>query len=193
MLRLDDHELVRRYQRGEEAAFEALVTRHKDKVYSHIFFMVKEDALAEDIFQDAFIKVVRTLKEGKYNEEGKFLPWVLKIAHNLVIDHFRKKKKMNPLHSTEENDIFAFIEHGDPLVDEKMFTDQRVEMLRDLVRDLPQEQKEVVIMRHSLKMSFKEIAARTDVSINTALGRMRYALINLRKMVGEHDVELMEA
>ncbi len=190
MLWVSDRELVRQYIQGKESAFEVLLDRHKDKVYTHIHMMVKNEKLAEDIFQETFIKVVDTLKAGKYNEEGKFLPWVIKIAHNLVIDHYRKDKKMQMVHSTEEYNIFDFIE-GDQKRADEVLADRNVRtLLKGLIADLPFEQKEVVIMRMKFKMSFKEIARRTNVSINTSLGRMRYAQINLKKMIEEQAVEV---
>lgn len=188
MRTLSDQELVNRYVNGEEAAFEILMERHKDRVYSHIYMMVKSEQLAEDIFQDAFIKVVNTLKKGRYQEEGKFLSWVIKIAHNLVIDHFRREKKMRSVYGTEENDIVARIEDDKKSAEEELVEGRNKKELRNLMVRLPMEQREVLMMRQSFKMSFKEIAERTDVSINTALGRMRYALINLRKMIEREEV-----
>lgn len=183
-----DRELVRRYVDGEESAFEVLLDRHKDRVHAHIFMMVRSEQLAEDIFQDTFIKVVNTLKKGNYNEEGKFISWVMKIAHNLVIDHFRRERKMRTVHSTEENDIVGRVESDEKGVEEELIQGHNKREVRGLITRLPHEQREVLVMRQSFKMSFKEIAARTDVSINTSLGRMRYALINLRKMIENEGV-----
>jgi RNA polymerase sigma-70 factor (ECF subfamily) len=183
MQMLSDRELVRRYVNGEESAFEVLMERHKDRVYSHIYMMVRSEQLAEDIFQDAFIKVVRTLKKGRYNEEGKFLSWVIKIAHNLVIDHFRRERKMRTVHGTEENDIVGRIEDDKGSAEDDIIQGRNKRELRKLIVRLPKEQREVLVMRQSFKMSFKEIAGMTEVSINTSLGRMRYALINLKKMI----------
>jgi RNA polymerase sigma factor (sigma-70 family) len=188
MRTLSDQELVSRYMNGEEAAFELLMERHKDRVYSHIYMMVKSEQLAEDIFQDAFIKVVNTLKKGRYHEEGKFLSWVIKIAHNLVIDHFRRERKMRTVHDTEENDLTARIEDDKKSAEQEIVEGRNKRELRRLIERLPIEQKEVLVMRQSFKMSFKEIAERTDVSINTSLGRMRYALINLRKMIERESI-----
>lgn len=187
---LSDRELVRMYLDGKESAFEALLERHKNKVFTHIYIKVKDRDLAEDIFQDTFIKVVNTLKAGKYNEEGKFFPWLMRIAHNLVIDHFRRSKKMPKVRESEEFSPFAILDNGEQSVDELLMTDQIHSDVKSLVKLLPEEQREVVIMRHYKGMSFKDIADRTDVSINTALGRMRYALINMRKIAAEKDMIL---
>lgn len=184
----DDRELVRRYVNGEESAFEVLMDRHKDRVYSHIYTMVRSEQLAEDIFQDAFIKVVRTLKKGSYNEEGKFASWVIKIAHNLVIDHFRRERKMRTVHGSEENDIVGRIEDDTGSAEDGIIQGRNKQEIRKLILRLPMEQREVLVMRQSFKMSFKEIAGSTGVSINTSLGRMRYALINLRKMIERESI-----
>lgn len=187
---LSDQELVRNYISGDEFAFETLVNRHQQQVFSKIMFIVRDVDLANDLFQDTFIKVVNTLKGGKYNEEGKFLPWVLRIAHNLSIDHFRRGKKMPMVRSTDEYDVFDTIRHPDENV-EQIFAQVDIrQALGKLVLALPPEQEEVVRMRIERDLSFKEIAEETGVSINTALGRMRYALINLRRMMEEKGVEL---
>lgn len=188
-----DVELVRRYCGGEEHAFELLLARHKRKVWSHIFLMVRDREVTEDLFQEAFIKVVHHLKADKYNEEGKFLPWVMRIAHNLVIDHFRRLKKMPMSRSSEEYDVFATHAQTDKNVEERIVNAQIDEDVRKLIDQLPPEQKEVVVMRTYLDMSFKEIAEHTDVSINTALGRMRYALINMRRLIKQHKMVLERA
>lgn len=190
---LNDQELVRLYLEGDEKAFETLLHRHKRKVWSHIYLMVRDREIAEDLFQEAFIKVVHTLKTGKYNEEGKFLPWVMRIAHNLVIDHFRRNKKMPLVRSTDEHDVFATRSQPGKNVEQRMVNLQIDADVRKLIDHLPEEQREVVIMRTYLGMSFKEIAEHTDVSINTALGRMRYALINMRKMIRKHEMLLDRA
>ena len=190
---LTDQELVRHYLDGNEHAFEILLTRHKRKVWSHIYLMVKDREVTEDLFQEAFIKVVHTLKTGKYNEEGKFLPWVMRIAHNLVIDHFRRQKKMPLVRSNDDHDVFATVAQPDRNVEQRMVDVQIDADVRKLIDHLPEEQREVVVMRTYLGMSFKEIAAHTDVSINTALGRMRYALINMRKLIKKHDIHLERA
>lgn len=190
---LTDQELVRHYLDGNEHAFEILLTRHKRKVWSHIYLMVKDREVTEDLFQETFIKVVHTLKTGKYNEEGKFLPWVMRIAHNLVIDHFRRQKKMPLVRSNDDHDVFATVAQPDRNVEQRMVDVQIDADVRKLIDHLPEEQREVVVMRTYLGMSFKEIAAHTDVSINTALGRMRYALINMRKLIEKHDIHLERA
>lgn len=190
---LSDQDLIKNYINGNEKSFEELLTRHKSKVYTHIYLMVRDNDLAEDIFQDAFIKVINTLKCGKYNEEGKFLPWVIRIAHNLVIDHFRRNKKMPKVREDEEYSPFATIQLEDPNVQDVMITDQIHSDLRHLVELLPDEQREIIMLRHYMGMSFKDIAERTNVSINTALGRMRYALINLRKMIEEKEIILTQS
>ncbi len=187
-----DQELVKDYQLGNESAFELLVRRHKSKVYSYILFNVKEADLALDIFQDTFFKVVNTLKKGQYNEEGKFLPWVYRIAHNLIMDHFRKNKRM-PMQNNnndEDYDIFNFIACDTPNVEEKMLKKQILQDVKKMIQFLPDDQKEVLILRLYYHLSFKEISDKTNVSINTALGRMRYALINLRKMMIEKNLTL---
>jgi len=184
---------VRAYLEGSEAAFETLLLRHKRKVWSHVYLLVRDRELTEDIFQEAFIKVVNTLKNGKYNEEGKFLPWVIRIAHNLVIDHFRRNKKMKLVRSNEDHDVFATIAQPGKNVEQRMVNVQIDADVRKLIESLPDEQREVVIMRTYLSMSFKEISEQTDVSINTALGRMRYALINMRRMIKERDLVLERA
>jgi RNA polymerase sigma factor (sigma-70 family) len=190
---LNDHELVRLYLEGDEKAFEKLLHRHKRKVWSHIYLMVRDREITEDLFQEAFIKVVHTLKTGKYNEEGKFLPWVMRIAHNLVIDHFRRNKKMPMVRSNDDHDVFATVAQPGKNVEQRMVNLQIDDDVRKLIDHLPEEQREVVVMRTYLGMSFKDIAEQTDVSINTALGRMRYALINMRKMIRKHDIALDRA
>ncbi|MCB2195822.1 MAG: sigma-70 family RNA polymerase sigma factor [Bacteroidetes bacterium] len=188
---LTDYELVNRFVNGEQSSFEILVKRHKDKVYTYILLMVKNEHLAHDIFQDTFIKVVKSLKSGKYQENGKFISWVVRIAHNLIIDHFRKEKQMKTYSNDEyEMDIFNSSKFSDKTVEEDLINDQIMSDVRALVEFLPDEQKEVIVLRHFMGLSFKEIAEQTDVSINTALGRMRYALINLRKMVEEKNLSL---
>jgi len=187
---LNDQELVRRYLEGHEKAFETLLHRHKRKVWSHIQLMTRDREVTEDLFQEAFIKVVHTLRTGKYNEEGKFLPWVMRIAHNLVIDHFRRNKKMPLVRGNADHDVFATVAQPGRNVEQRMVDVQIDEDVRKLIASLPDEQREVVMMRTYLGMSFKEIAAHTDVSINTALGRMRYALINMRKSIKRHGMHL---
>ncbi|MEO8069134.1 MAG: sigma-70 family RNA polymerase sigma factor [Flavobacteriales bacterium] len=187
---LSDTELVQLYVQGSEQAFETLLHRHKRKVWSHIYLMVREREATEDLFQETFIKVVNTLKGGRYNDEGKYLPWVMRIAHNLVIDHFRRNKKMPLVRSNDDHDVFATVSQPDKNVEQRMVNVQIDDDVRRLIDQLPAEQREVVIMRTYLNMSFKEISEHTDVSINTALGRMRYALINMRKLIGKHEMML---
>ena len=186
----DDHELVSQYISGNESAFETLLNRHKSKVYTYIYMHVKNKTLAEDIFQDTFYKVITTLRSGNYNEEGKFIHWVTRIAHNLIIDFFRKEKKLNIIENSDEYDIFSFIRIFDENIEQKIIREQIHKDVRKLVARLPKEQKEVVTLRHFADMDFKDIAEQTGVSINTALGRMRYALINMRKMIEENQIIL---
>ena len=187
---LSDKELIGRYIKGHEGSLEVLINRHKSKIFTHIVLIVRERALAEDIFQDAFIKVIRTLRAGKYREEGKFLPWVMRIAHNLAVDHFRKINRMPTTSGSEDFDIFDVISDSQASIEDIVVEDEIHTDLRALVEELPNKQKEVLIMRHYCDMSFKDIAEETNVSINTALGRMRYALINLRTLIEEHEVTL---
>ena len=187
---LSDQQLISLYLSGDEAAFETLLNRHQQQVYSKIFFIVRDSDLANDLFQDTFIKVVNTLKSGKYNEEGKFLPWVMRIAHNLSIDHFRRGKKMRMLRATDEFDVFDTMQSEELHAEDRIIQDQIHQDVRDLLDTLPEEQQLVVRMRIERDMSFQEIADETGVSINTALGRMRYALINLRKVMDERGIQL---
>ena len=193
---IDDHKLVQAYITGKESALEELINRYQRKVFTYIIMIVKENQLAEDIFQDTFLKVVNTLKKGNYNEEGKFLPWVMRIAHNLIIDYFRKNKRMPMLRGTnnadgEEYDIFSFISSDDGNAEEKLEGVQVRKDMRKLIEQLPDEQREVLMMRYYYDMSFKEISEQTNVSINTALGRMRYALINVRKKMNKKTLTLL--
>jgi len=185
-----DQELVHLYIEGNETALAELITRHKSRIYTSIYLLVKDEYLAEDIFQDTFIKVIKTLKAGKYNEEGKFLPWVLRIGHNLVIDHFRREKRNPTITNADGFDIFDVLGIYDESIEDKMVKEQTYDDLKALIHLLPSEQKEVLIMRHYGDLSFKEIADLTQVSINTALGRMRYALNNLRKMMTSKELTL---
>jgi len=190
-----DHELVELYLKGNEKGLETLLHRHKSKLFSSILVIVKDRALAEDVFQDTFLKVIQTLKKGQYNEEGKFLPWVYRISHNLIIDHFRRVKKMPPasIYYNEEGEEIHPLDKVSDTRDVYQTSDEtakRKNNIRDLVHMLPADQREVVIMRTYYDMSFKEIADMTNVSINTSLGRMRYALINLKKMIEERKVEV---
>ena len=194
LLKLSDQDLVSLYIKGNEDALEIIINRHRSRIFSYIIATIKDKTLAEDFFQDTFIKVIKTLRGGRYNEEGKFLPWVMRIAHNLMIDYFRKAKRFRSVRGrnsdNEEIDIFNTIRNEELNIEELLVKDQVRNDVKELIERLPTEQKEVVKLRYYYDMSFKEISEFTDVSINTALGRMRYALINLRKIVGEHSVIL---
>jgi RNA polymerase sigma factor (sigma-70 family) len=187
---ISDKKLVRQYLGGNEACLEMLVSRHKNKVFSTIYLIVHDHYIAEDLFQETFIKVIKTLKSGKYNEEGKFLPWVLRIARNLAIDYFRKTQRMPTITSSEGNDIFSYLNLEQETREDELIRKQREQSVRDLIKMLPDEQREVLVLRHYGDLSFKEIAEITNVSINTALGRMRYALNNLRKIMEEKSIQL---
>lgn len=185
-----DNQLIASFIQGDESCLEQLIRRHQKRVFTSILMLVKDKDLAEDLFQDTFIKVINTLRSGQYQEEGKFLPWVTRIAHNLVIDYFRKNKRMPMVRDTEEYSVMDQIRLTDENIEEKMVTSQIHHQVRQLIEFLPLDQREVVIMRHYADMSFKEIAEITNVSINTSLGRMRYALINLRKLIREKQLML---
>lgn len=189
---IDDRDLVNAYINGEEKAFEALLMRHKDKIYRFIYMKVRDAALAQDIFQDTFIKVVNTLKAGNYNEEGKFLPWAMRIAHNLVIDFFRKNNKVRMISesssSRDDFNIFHTLKLEDENAQDEMTRIELESQMVDLLEHLPDSQRDILKMRIFKEMSFKDIAELEDISINTALGRMRYALINLRKLIEKHDL-----
>ena len=187
---ISDKELLSQYQKGSEAALELLIARHKEKIFTSIYLFVKDQYLAEDIFQDTFIKVIDTIRQGKYNEEGKFLPWVMRIARNLCIDHFRKTKRTPKITTSEGFDIFKVLSFAEENAEERIIRDQTYQKVKLLIEALPEEQKEVVVLRHYANLSFKEIATLTNVSINTALGRMRYALINMRKTIDEKQISL---
>lgn len=185
-----DAQLVRAYIDGDEAALCQLITRHKEKVFSFIYSKVYDRDVAEDIFQDTFIKVIRTLKRGAYNEEGKFLPWVMRISHNLVIDYFRKNNRMPKFENNGDFNIFSVLSDDSLNAEKRLIKDQVADDVKRLIEELPEDQKNVLIMRMYKDMSFKEISEQTGVSINTALGRMRYALINLRKVIDKHNIIL---
>ncbi|MBE0647807.1 MAG: sigma-70 family RNA polymerase sigma factor [Bacteroidales bacterium] len=187
---ISDQELIGRYLAGQESALEKLVQRHKNRVFAYILMIVKDKELAEDLFQDTFIKVINTIRSGQYKEEGKFIQWAMRIAHNLIIDYFRKAKRIPIIENRDEYDIFDKVRLPVESVEEMMITEQIHKDVKRLIEYLPKEQKEVLVMRHYNDMSFKDIAEVTNVSINTALGRMRYALINLRKLVKEKEVIL---
>ena len=187
---LPDAVLVKNYISGDESALASLIERHQSKIYGFIYSKVNDRDLSDDIFQDTFIKVIKTLKTTSYNEEGKFLPWVMRIAHNLVVDHFRKSKKMPFQRETEEYSIFNYMTDNAPTIESQMITEQVEVDLTRLLDELPDDQKEVLVMRMYQDLSFKEIAELTGVSINTALGRMRYALLNLRKIIEKNQIIL---
>jgi len=187
---ISDQELIGKYLAGYEPALEKLIRRHKTRVYAYILMVVKDKELAEDLFQDTFIKVINTFRSGQYKEEGKFIQWVMRIAHNLIIDYFRKAKRIPIVENNDDYDIFDKVRIPVESVEEQLITEQIHRDVKKLIDYLPTEQKEVLVMRHYGDMSFKDIAEVTNVSINTALGRMRYALINLRKLVKEKDVIL---
>lgn len=193
--KLTDAELIEIYQAGNEKAFEILLARHQNRVFSYTLMMVKNEDLANDIFQDTFTKVILTLKKGKYNDEGKFLPWVMRITHNLVIDYYRKSAKMpfvgqNKFKDEDDFNIFDVLNLEEGTIEDEMISEQIIQDVRDLVELLPEDQLDIVKMRHFMGMSFKDIADSKGISINTALGRMRYALINLRKLVKDKNLEL---
>lgn len=185
---LKDQELIKTYLKGNDKAFEILLNRHKDKIYTSIYLFVKDTEKANDIFQDVFIKIVDTLRKGKYNHEGKFSQWAMRISYNMCVDNFRRNKRRTKVSSTETFDIFDVLESKDDNMETMMIKSQMHQKVRKLVDQLPPEQKEVVILRHYADMSFKEISQLTRVSINTALGRMRYALINMRRMANEKEL-----
>lgn len=187
---MSDHQLIDAYLLGNEKAFELLLSRHRAKIYTSIYLFCKDQALAEDIFQEVFIKIINTLRGGRYNHEGKFVQWALRIAHNLCVDYFRRDKRRPTMGPSEDFDIFNVLSLTDESPEQSIMRSQVHERIRGLVDSLPHEQREVVILRHYADMSFKEIAQLTRVSINTALGRMRYALINIRRMVEEKDMVL---
>ena len=187
---ITDALLVSNYINGDESAISVLINRHKQRIYSFIYSKVLDRDITEDIFQDTFIKVIRTLKRGAYNEEGKFLPWVMRIAHNLVIDHFRKNNRMPKFDNSGEFSIFSVLKDSDLNAEKKIIKSQVENDVRRLIEELPEDQKQVLVMRMYNDMSFKEISERTGVSINTALGRMRYALINMRKIIDKHNIVL---
>lgn len=192
LLQLEDRALVSLYLKGDEKAFETLLMRHKNKIYNYIYAKIRDHALSQDIFQDTFIKVVKTLKKGSYNEEGKFLPWAMRIAHNLMIDHFRKATKVRMIsESSSKSDdfnIFSVLKLEDENVEDVITREELEIQMVELIEHLPAAQRDILKMRIFQEMSFKDIAEKEDVSINTALGRMRYALINMRKLIEKHNL-----
>ncbi|MFT5755159.1 MAG: RNA polymerase sigma-70 factor (ECF subfamily) [Flavobacterium sp.] len=187
---LPDSILVQQYVAGNEQALSQLIIRHQSRIYGFIYSKLNDRDLCDDVFQDTFIKVIKTLKTKSYNEEGKFLPWVIRIAHNLIVDHYRKNKKMPMTRETETYSIFEFIKDNSSTIEGQMITEQVEVDLKRLIEELPNDQKEVLVMRMYEDLSFKEISEQTNVSINTALGRMRYALMNLRKLIEKNQIVL---
>jgi len=185
-----DNQLVLSFQEGNNNALEVLVNRHKDKIFTSINILVKDKYLAEDLFQDVFIKIIDTLHNNRYNEEGKFLPWALRIAHNLCVDHFRKVKRTPTIMTSDERDIFEVINVAEDGADRNIIRNQSHDRVRAILDMLPDDQREVVVLRHYADLSFKEIAEMTNCSINTALGRMRYGLLNMRKLMAEKQIAL---
>ncbi len=189
-----DFELVQGFIEGNRTDLNTLISRHREKVYTYILYNVRDPHLSEDIFQDTFIKVIKSLRRGKYKDNGRFISWVLRIAHNLIIDHYRKEKQLQTVSNDNyETDIFNSQKFSDKTIEDKIINNQVSRDVRKLIQELPQDQKEVVILRHYCELSFKEIADHTEVSINTALGRMRYALINLRRLIEEKELNLVIA
>ena len=189
---LSDKELVDQYLAGNELALERLIHRHKDKIYTSIYLLVKDEYLAEDLFQETFIKAIGFLRRGKYNDEGKFAPWVSRIAHNLCIDHFRKVKRSANVVTSEGDDIFKYMRFEDVTTEEHVHVEKFETKLKELIEFLPEDQKEVIILRHFFNFSFKEVSDYTKSPLNTCLGRMRYALANLRKLMEEKNVVLRQ-
>lgn len=190
VVKMTDQDLIHVYLQGNEKAFEELLNRHKNKVYTAIYLFVKDRELAEDLFQEVFIKIIDTLRKGTYNHEGKFSQWATRIAYNMCVDHFRRGKKRTKVNNSEEFDIFDVIYLPENNREDELILSETHTQIRKLVDELPDEQREVVILRHYADLSFKEISSLTRVSINTALGRMRYALINIRKMMEERSIVL---
>ena len=183
-----DTQLVQAFQQGNNQALEILVNKYKDKIFTSINILVKDKYLAEDLFQEVFIKIIDTLRAGRYNEEGKFLPWALRIAHNLCVDHFRKVKRTPSIKTSDDTDIFEVLNFSEEGADKTMMQGQSHNLVRRMLDMLPEEQREVIVLRHYADLSFKEIAEMTNTSINTALGRMRYGLINIRRIMEENQV-----
>lgn len=184
---VSDSQLISQYKTGNEFAFEKLVERHKQKIFTTIYLIVKDQAIAEDIMQETFIKAIKTIQSGRYNEEGKFLPWITRIAHNMAIDHFRKAKRYPMIVMEDGSNVFNTLDFAEDSFESQQIKQETYARLRALIQTLPEAQREVLMMRHYMRMSFQEIAETTGVSINTALGRMRYALINLRKRMNQSD------
>jgi len=190
LIPLSDQELINLYLGGNSEAFSTLVVRYKSKLYSTIYLLVKDKYLAEDIFQDVFIKIIDTIRNNRYTEEGKFLPWAMRIAHNICVDHFRRVKRAPAVKTSDNNDLFEVLELTEEAADSKIMQTQTHERVKVILNMLPQEQREVIVLRHFANCSFKEISEMTNCSINTALGRMRYGLINMRKFITEKQIAL---
>jgi RNA polymerase sigma factor (sigma-70 family) len=190
LINLTDQQLVHLYVDGNTNALSTLVNRYKDRIYTSIYLLVKDKYMAEDLFQDVFIRIIDTLKGGRYTDEGKFLPWALRIAHNMCVDHFRKIKRSPSIKTSDDRDIFEVLNFSEPSAEIRMMQNQSHERVRKMIDMLPEDQREVIILRHYADLSFKEIADLTKCSINTALGRMRYGLINMRKMMTEKQIAL---
>jgi RNA polymerase sigma factor (sigma-70 family) len=189
-IQLNDQQIVNMYMNGDANALSTLVIRYKDKIFTSIYLLVKDKYLAEDIFQDVFIRIIDTIKAGRYTDEGKFLPWAMRIAHNLCVDHFRKVKRNPTIKTSDDKDIFEVLNFSEDGVDSRMMNEQTSGKVRRMIDMLPEDQREVIILRHYADLSFKEISQLTGCSINTALGRMRYGLLNLRKMMTEKQIAL---
>jgi RNA polymerase sigma factor (sigma-70 family) len=187
---ISDNQLIQQFQQGESRSLEILINRYKDKLFNTILFLVKDKYLAEDLFQDVFIKAIETIRGNRYTDEGKFLPWITRIAHNLCVDHFRKVKRTPTIKTSEGTDIFDTLNFQEASDEQKMMKRQSHDSVRQMLDLLPEDQREVIVLRHYADMSFKEIADITNCSINTALGRMRYGLINLRKMMNEKQISI---
>jgi RNA polymerase sigma factor (sigma-70 family) len=189
--KITDQNLVKQYVQGNEACLEMLINRHKNRIFTTIILIVKDTYIAEDLFQETFIKIINNLKKGKYNEEGKFLPWAMRIAHNMAIDYFRKMKRMPTVTDSAGEDIFRTIKIAVDNREEQIIRTEKEDIVRAAINRLPEEQRQVLILRHYGDLSFKEISEMTNVSINTALGRMRYALNNMRKIMENTSIQAM--
>jgi RNA polymerase sigma factor (sigma-70 family) len=183
-----DNQLVNDFNEGNNRALEVLIDKHKDKIFATILFLVKDKYLAEDLFQDSFIKIIDTIRKGRYTEEGKFLPWAMRIAHNLCVDHFRKLKRTPAVKTSDDKDIFELYSFNEAAPDLKVMHEETEDHMRKMLNHLPSEQREVIVLRHYAELSFKEISEMTNSSINTCLGRMRYGLINIRRLVTEKKI-----
>jgi RNA polymerase sigma factor (sigma-70 family) len=189
-IELTDQEIIKMYIAGDANALSPLITRYKNKIFTSIYILVKDRYLAEDLFQDVFIRIIDTLRSGRYTDEGKFLPWAMRIAHNLCVDHFRKVKRTPTIKTSDDTDIFEVLNFSEAGIDSRIMTEQTSDKVRRMIDLLPEDQREIIVLRHYADLSFKEIADLTGCSINTALGRMRYALLNLRKMMTEKQIAL---